>query len=446
MQNKASMESFLFNQMKPQTEKSNKHGSYSLWEDVAAADESVCGIYLTYEQLKEQLTVDNKILHFKFPVTIGFDMLLPLQGFNLFPNSLFGDLSLIIKVNSNALVWACTDARRYIAERRLITVTGIGGVPSDACEQAFSKIVSNSPNDYFDHRFTQVRVPGHARSNIWVNTTTEKAFYNMCNLTISPDSHITLDAVSTITGFSLREEVKSALATYYSTRPFVVPSERIWLNSFSTGPDAGGLNCSMTIPLNNAKEVIVLFPRSANDLTVFRNPQYRGLMITMLNRNFPQKGCDTNSTEFYRLELEACNLDTILPPTESFENSFLKKVFPVKPSRQRCNEDDTDFLVCFNLERQSANAFFSDPVNSASETITLVGSPQVQGDGDIYFNLAAENEPDKPNEARPILGIVSDTFWMFSTGQRANYEIALSWQECLAKNFPNVYQTLARMA
>jgi hypothetical protein len=114
MQNRAGIESFLYNQMKPQIEKSNKPSSYSLWEDVVCADEGVCGIYVTYQQLVESLTPDSHRLHIKWPVTIGFDMLLPLQGFNMFPNCLFGDLSLVIKVSPNALVWACTDPQLYL--------------------------------------------------------------------------------------------------------------------------------------------------------------------------------------------------------------------------------------------------------------------------------------------------------------------------------------------
>jgi hypothetical protein len=38
LQNNNQIESFLYNQMKPQSEKANKHGSYSLWADVARAD------------------------------------------------------------------------------------------------------------------------------------------------------------------------------------------------------------------------------------------------------------------------------------------------------------------------------------------------------------------------------------------------------------------------
>jgi hypothetical protein len=274
------------------------------------------------------------------------------------------------------------------------------------------------------------------------------AAYTIVPLRIDPNDSITLDATSTIMGFSLKDSVKTALATYYREVPFVVPSECIFIQSYSTGPSASGLNCAMTIPLNNAKEVVVLFPRSPNELTVFRNPEYHHLMITMLNRNFPQKGAHSNSTDFYRMMLESCNLDTILTPTESFENSYLKKVAPKSPIRQRCNEDDTGFVMLFNLERQSSNAFFSDPVNSSQETIQLTGSPQTQGmDGDVYYYLNAEgdtaDDEAHKNHTPPILGIVSDSYWFFSVGERAVYEKAVGWNESLAKHFPSVFKRLA---
>jgi hypothetical protein len=272
--------------------------------------------------------------------------------------------------------------------------------------------------------------------------------YKDCPMRIDPDTLITRSAISTIMGFPLKDSVKTALASYYREVPFVVPSECIFIQTFSTGPSPSGLNCSMTIPLINAKEVIALFPRTANDLTVFRNPEYRSLMITMLNRNFPQKGAHTNSTEFYRLELESCNLDTALTPTQSFENSYLKKVCPTFPIRQRCTSDDTDFLFIFNLERQSSNAFFSDPVNSSNETIQLTGAPQNQTiDGDVYYYLNAENDTDPVyNNTPPILAIVSDSFWFFSTGRPAEYEKAATWNEVFAKHFPTAFARVAGIA
>jgi hypothetical protein len=109
-------------------------------------------------------------------------------------------------------------------------------------------------------------------------------------------------------------------------------------------------------------------------------------MLTLLNWNFPQKGANSTSAEFYRVELESCNLDTILNPAQSFEASYVSKPCTLIPFRQRSTKDNTDFALVFNLERQSSNAFFADPVNSTNETIMLTGSPQIQGlTGDVYY-------------------------------------------------------------
>jgi hypothetical protein len=63
---------------------------------------------------------------------------------------------------------------------------------------------------------------------------------------------------------------------------------------------------------------------------------------------------------------------------------------------------------------------------------------------DVYYYINADSQDEIVNKTCPILGIASDTFWLFSAGQRATYEIALSWNECLAKNFPEVYARLAQ--
>jgi hypothetical protein len=417
MQNRAQIESFLYNQMKGESEKKNKHASYSLHEEVMRADESHCGVYLTYAQLAEQLSANNNRVHAHFPVTSGSDMLLPLQGFNLFPNGIFDDLTLIIKVIPNALVWACTDPKLYIEKASLNTYSTTAPNVQWICRKAYNQILTGDVFDYYDYRFTQVRVQGLARSNLTVTNGADDVYssYFSAPLRIDPDTCVTREAVSTILGFSLKDTVKAALAEYYTSTPSVIPSEGIYIQAFSTGPTESGLNCAMNIPLNNAKEVIAVFPHNANEMTVFRNPEYNHLMLTLLNRNFPQKGANSTFADFYRIELESCNLDTILCPTQSFESSYVKKVCPTVPFRQRSTSDDTGFALVFNLERQSSNAFFADPVNSANETVMLTGSPQVQGSaGDVYYWLNTESDIglDYKNQASPIVAVVSDTFWM----------------------------------
>jgi hypothetical protein len=95
-----------------------------------------------------------------------------------------------------------------------------------------------------------------------------------------------------------------------------------------------------------------------------------------------------------------------------------------------------------------------------SETISLTGSPQIQGfggtgsgtetnGGDTYYYLNADNDvPSDINHAKinvtaPIQGIVSLTQWFFSVGELAIYEIALTGNEALARHFPNALQRLA---
>jgi hypothetical protein len=324
------------------------------------------------------------------------------------------------------------------------------------------------PQAYHDysHRFTQVRDPGIARTAIiiWdyspINNGWAGGFYCCTPLTIVPDRLITRHAHSQIMGFSLKDSVKEAFRQYYSQDPLVIPAERIWIQSYSTGPTSAGLNCSMNANMINATEQLTTFAWSPNAVTCFINPEYDHLMITTLNRNFPQKGCNTNSTDFYRMEEESCNLDSILYPTKSFQASYKNKRCPNCPFRMRCKEDDTDFLLIFNIQRQSAGHNCPDVVNSMGETISLTGSPQVQGfggtgsgtetnGGDTYYYLNADNDvPEDLNHAKvnhtaPIQGIVSLTQWFFSVGELAIYEIALTGNEALARHFPNALQRLA---
>jgi hypothetical protein len=285
--------------MKPAIEKANKHGSYSEWDNVQKADESVCGVYITYQDLITQIRGNGGKVKVNFDVTIGFDMFVPTQGFNLFPNCLFGDIAAVIKLNPNALVWASTDPSQFILKRyQLLTIPGEEPADRDAVEASMLTVRPLGTQHYYDHRFTQVRNPGLVRSALMRDSGGTGALvsaYMATALTITPAGLMTTTAESTILGFSLKDEVKSALASYYTSHPFVIPCESLEIDTFSTGPTAAGLNCSITLPLHNVKELLTLYPRGPNDLTVFRNPQYRDLTINLMNTNYPQKSAWTTS-------------------------------------------------------------------------------------------------------------------------------------------------------
>jgi hypothetical protein len=68
--------------------------------------------------------------------------------------------------------------------------------------------------------------------------------------------------------------------------------------------------------------------------------------------------------------------------------------------------------------------------------------------GDVYYYLNAEDEQAEEvhNHTAPILAVVSDTFWLFSTSERPVYEIGASWNETFARNWPDVFRRLSGSA
>jgi hypothetical protein len=108
--------------------------------------------------------------------------------------------------------------------------------------------------------------------------------------------------------------------------------------------------------------------------------------------DYPDKETDTTSARFLRSQLEAMSLDTILQCTESLEQSYTSLVSYLAPTRDRSASDNTDFVFVIPVERQSANAFFFDGLDSGADTenITLSGKFISDKDNhklDVYANL-----------------------------------------------------------
>jgi hypothetical protein len=183
----------------------------------------------------------------------------------------------------------------------------------------------------------------------------------------------------------------------------------------------------------------------------------------MVSRNWPDQPVSTISPEFFRLQLEAANLDSILPCTESFENSYCTRPTYKFPIRDRSKGDDTDFSFIIPTERNSANAFFFDGITSRNETITLRGQTLTERTGaggtiepvDTYYILNRNEEnpsqpipggtgnyPYKYNTASPILALVSDSFFIFQYDKLAVYESGRTWKDIFEERFPGLSRKL----
>jgi hypothetical protein len=461
--NNAQIESFLYNFMKAKSEKDNKRNTHSLWENVHSHNPSICGKYFSLWDL-HIAQLSGRKLHVEFPVIIGFDDFLPFQFFSLYPASVFGELALVLRVSPDALVWCSVNPVDSILEQVDISNTPTAAAngftnPIVDLKKVATNISTKDRQHYYDRRFIQLNAPGVAATNVISSGDSGGvlATYGGYNLTVRADSIMVIEAVSTVCGFGLNASFNSQLIKHYTNTPMVIPGEIVRIFNFSTGPNAGGLNCVATLPMINVKEVIVLFPRYATDRTVFHNPCLSNLQIQMLSRNWPDQPASTVSAEFFRLQLEAANLDSILHCTESFENSYTSIPTYNYPYRDRSRVDNTDFAFILPTERGSGNAFFFDGVNSVSETIQLKGTPlsidlegnQIPPELNTYYRLNRNNdvhtEPgavDKLNRTAPILSLVSDTFFIFQVGQLAVYETGHTWNEIFESRYPELYGRL----
>jgi hypothetical protein len=147
------------------------------------------------------------------------------------------------------------------------------------------------------------------------------------------------------------------------------------------------------------------------------------------------------------------SLDTILQCTESLEQSYTSPVSYLAPTRDRSASDNTDFVFVIPVERQSANAFFFDGLDSGADTknITLSGKFISDKDNhklDVYSNLNQNYNTTittaSYNRTPPVICLVSDTFWLFTSenGGSVEYNTRETWNDLFVKRFPEIYKRL----
>jgi hypothetical protein len=155
---------------------------------------------------------------------------------------------------------------------------------------------------------------------------------------------------------------------FYQNEPFVVHGDIIYSYNFGAYPHGNGIDDTKQFKFTHVKEVCLLFPLHISDYTVQFNPCFDKLCISMFNHEYPDKETNTVSARFLRSQLEAMGLDTILQATESLEQSFISPPSYRFPTRDRSISDNTDFVFVIPVEREFANVFFFDGLDSGADT------------------------------------------------------------------------------
>jgi hypothetical protein len=324
------LKSYLFNSVKPKLEKTNKRNTFSLWEDVHNHNASMCGVYMSYWDLYQKQRAGSNKFTIQFPVQFNFDDIIHFQGFDMFPNFLFGSLDLVLQVTPDSLVWCCVDpavsikqlaeSYTYEAEEGLRPYTILAGGAWGVIRTLLN--VANNLTPYanfagtYDKCFIQAGSPGEIASNIIFITEQSNNFlisnisttYTSFQTIISGEQITTQQAESCLTGFSLKSEAKQALARFYSEQPMIVPAEHFTDFTFSQPPSPNGLDCVLTIPFQYVKDIALLFPERAHESTVFKNPYLNNLQLTMNGLTYPSWSLSTVDQQLFRQVVNAIGL------------------------------------------------------------------------------------------------------------------------------------------
>ena len=499
-QDELQRESFAYNSIKPRDAKATSKYSHSTWENVAQFSPSVCGCYVDLKEL-----ADGNIHKFTIELTIPFTDQLALQAWQLYPNSIVGEIEEEVKTSLRAMVWCQINpnivketlqfledkvideempavipiTRKFTQVGKPATiVTHYSGTPTpkqkltvkyqrmkagdnpytaelpaqsavrkdthddsaepltlefgyttdefakfnvtedDAKDVAgFPGILAKKNPDFGVEPGDYVKVISH---NVEGALMVKKGSADSINLNVGK---ITLDVVSgtiqlgrsNLAGFGLKPHVLSSLQHELQT-PLIIPAQELTREIFEGSAKVNGLEISKSIPLRNATNITMMFPKSPHDITCFDNIMYQNVQLVVNKRTYPDTEFhNTCAARFYQHQLVANELDGALEATQEFEDSFTQPLNdPTTGERYRnCRSDGTSFGINFQLERSNAGYVFDGiDTGSTSITVTFRGQPMYRGENDTYY-IPDPELPDVHPPA-PEAWICSDTWFTWS--------------------------------
>jgi hypothetical protein len=286
--------------------------------------------------------------------------------------------------------------------------------------------------------------------------------YGHTNLTLTCANWEVTQAESIIVGYNIGESIVIALKNILKKRPLVVPVEKYEINHFSGTFNASGINIQSVFSFVFTKALVVLFPRKANILTYFTNPNFEQFHVEMRNKHYPLSNISTVDVQFFKINMEAAGLNDFWYCLESHERSFSQFKEPRYPARGRTDGDDTDWFYLIQLERSASNPWFFDCLNESNANVKLHATflkafdetGQLIGLRGNLFILNEDNfEPNKPdpdykgngtppfvtqevNVVSPILITVHHMYFLLDVERGGiTYVANKSWKQIL----PNYY-------
>ena len=380
-QQEAIREGFAYSSCMTKQEKATKRFIHSLYENVSQYAKSICGVYINVDDFK-----DGAEHIVEWTANIPFDNFLVLQAFELFPNFAIPNVELRLYFDPSGLVWCPVDPYAVYDVKTLIEgATGLKTLPT---------------NINFKRGFTQIGNAAMCPSEFAVGTgnDADKFVVDSSELTLFCSSMRINEFSSHMAGFGVCEQSLKEIVEVLA-EGLIIPSQILIYDGFPDAANSRGIQTNLRATLSNATSLSIVFPKHANDLTVFENPVYEGLQLRINNKNYPDKTLSTVGAEFLQMQLIASDLDGPIECTKEFEDSYCQDRNASDGSRYTNTLSDcSSFLWNVQLERNGGGYFFDGyESHGANIPIELVGKPVYSGAQDTYYNVDAAGTIHPPS-------------------------------------------------
>ena len=393
MQSSALYESFLYSTLMSKQERENKKFVFSPYEEVVSLDNSTCGVFVPIGEL-----VDGS--YQTLDLIIPYNSLLALQGWQEFPNRIFGELKLVINTTAEGFVYAEVSPMTSIKK-------GILSGKIDVSTPHISDVLSAVDSTFDFHRcFEQVSVPSSAQFITgWDSENNKLKFASSQEFTPFIDELLVQEAWVDVKGYRMSDSALGELQRHFSSEPFVVCAQKAETYTFPNGPESSGIRTAMNVRFNHTTDAVILFPKDSRHRTIFTNIGYDKLQLQIGNQRYPEQLLSTVSPQFHEQQMQASDFDSMFAASEEFEHS-LTDMLTDGERMLRPTTDNTSFLVLYQFERSGGsapNSTWFDGVNGV-EKVELSGSP-LHPNFDVYYSGGAT--------PAPILCNDTETYWIF---------------------------------
>ena len=204
-------------------------------------------------------------------------------------------------------------------------------------------------------------------------------------------------------GYNVTQECKRQLVSLFTpSNPYIIPAQQIDIKYFSNKVTKDGhYDSDFTYALHNVTDFVIVFPKTASDITCFKNPRIKNIQLRVDGKLYPNQAFENSwDHRFFTAMMNASDYYGFYEADDEYVNSILVERVSSDTDNVALRTDITSFIMTMQAERNSAGFFF-DGLETGNQNVNIalrfdsaieeMQPPQVWFARDTYWTVDNEN-------------------------------------------------------